>query len=327
MNKNTLEEKLKSLRDCESLLDHADKLKTNSQNIEALKHLVEESKTSLGVELSNSLKDYSIKFEEIIQKDPVRAYEIINPVIRLIEEFNPVLALKCFMPEGINANAKVNILQDENLFKEIVKYGKSFLKNPEKIIRDIKYSNRVVNGSSTKFAILTDMFLKKMNNPQRIIASKQLNENFELIHNKYYVDEGLNLTGVLINKQEAEYLYNQLKEKEITGELNEQGYLRVPIKMDLRGLELTEHGLIKFTDECSWTEAPGLIRNDYKFKIRNDFGVPIQYEQGDKTAYNPTQAGLFGCDSGRGLDSSARSEDLCNSGPDGRVILANSRSE
>ena len=73
-----------------------------------------------------------------------------------------------------------------------------------------------MKGSNSYIAVGIDMFLKSINTKFRIATQSDLETNLQMFENGY-VDSGLalrNLTGA--NKEQAKYLFNQLKQRGVT---------------------------------------------------------------------------------------------------------------
>lgn len=279
-------------------------------------------------QLHSNFASYSQGVHDLINNDPIKAYSTFSDCFKQTPE--GVWVPKSYMPDDVSDADDITpvLITDEKEFNEIIKYGKSFLKNPDEIFEGIAYNKKekVVGNTRPKFAICVDMYKKEINDKIRIITAGQLEPHREFYHNKFWVNDGFNLTGTRdININDAKFLYAQYQKRGI-GNLQNSGFLEVPIRMDLRGLELNEDGNILLTDESIYTEAKNLIGKNYKFKTKDKFGVPIKDADGTRTCYVPTKSGLFRCVSSRGLDSYARYELLGGSGPVGRVVLAKPRS-
>lgn len=249
------------------------------------------------------------------------------------ETSNLVLALKSNYPENMPKKVKLEFLTDKKEFEEVIKYGNSFLRNPNEVLEEINYNKElgVVVGSMPKFVVLYGQFLRNINDKFRSpITTGQLEDFLYMIHKKCWVDDGLHLTGVgNINHDESEAIYNDFLKRGIE-KVDSRGYLKNSIRMDLTNLDLNKNGLFRLRDDSIWCETNKLIGDNYNFKEIDKFGIPIENQCGDKTCYvvnKKTKPGLFRCGSVRDMDSDAGYECLRCSYPHDRVVLANSRSE
>ena len=253
---------------------------------------------------------------------------------KYIQTESDVWVPKSYMPENLPKGEKIEAsftadYKDwQKEFKEYV--NSTFSEDVKKFIfNNIKKQEGVFLGSQSYFNVAWDMFLKtQVKDGTRLISSGQFNFHREMIRNKYYFDESLNLTGIgNCNQEQAKHLYEQLQKRGINSLDVNAGLLKYQVKVDLRGLELDfKQPLFNLTDESIYTETNSLLGKNYKFDERNKFGVPILNGNGKFTFHIDEKSGLLSGYSIRVLDFDARDDDLGGSYPRGRVVVAKLRS-
>ncbi len=176
---------------------------------------------------------------------------------------------------------KVNgeMLSDVEIFKEVLRFGRSFLRKEvfELMTKDIVYSTGKVDiiRANPKFIVLYDMWVNTEGLKNNPLTTYQCYNNQKIFFGKHLVEAGIYLNGVSINKGDATHLINQFKSfKKSLGEIDSFGKLKIPLKIDLPGLELTKEGLFDLTERSIWSE-------DYSAKWRyygdiDEYGVPTQ---------------------------------------------------
>ncbi|MCR4327888.1 MAG: hypothetical protein NUV46_04900, partial [Nanoarchaeota archaeon] len=203
----------------------------------------------------------------------------INELIKLADSYKEPIKIK--EPKKKNIETKVNpvvpisgglsFVTDENLYKEIIKYmDKEFPNSKNLISEKLKFEDNVMKGSNTYIATVVDMFLKEMNYEYRLATELDLEQNLKFTKDTYN-DSGLalrNLTGG--NKEEALYLFNQIKKE---GKLESD----FPMWFNLRGLKLDKNLNFNLTPESFYETAQCLNwESGTRFSKTNSFGFPIE---------------------------------------------------
>ena len=109
-------------------------------------------------------------------------------------------------------NKELSFIEDENLYKEIVKYlDKTFPAQKDNLSNKLKFENNVMKGSNPYIATAVDMYFKSINSKHRIARQLDLETNLQMFKG-FYEDTGLALRSLEEpNKFRAEHLYKQLK--------------------------------------------------------------------------------------------------------------------
>ena len=194
--------------------------------------------------------------------------------------------------------------------------------NPDAILKDIEYSpeKQVVTGSTPMFAVLTNMYLEKIDDKRRIATSWELNSR----EKGYCVEEGFLFTGLSAeNSPREEPFLDYFNERNIR--VNEDIDIYLPqIKIELSGLYLDENGvIIPGRDEVFWNFTENLFgKADFNFSERDKDGVPIKNPKGDKMCYVAKKPGLFRCVTDDSLNYLANMNTFDYSQPTGRIVLA-----
>jgi hypothetical protein len=176
-----------------------------------------------------------------------------------------------------------------------------------------------MKNSNPYLAVAVDMYLKKNSPGYRIATQADLETDLNKFKG-FYVDSGLalrNLTGA--NKEQAEYLFDQLKSRGIKID-------NLPLWLNLRGLELDSNLNFNLTDELIFSTEPSLNwKNGTHYSKTNNLGLPLKEDTSSSrqiwTADNP----LSRCYLVRYSDLGSDYSDLANSNDNGRVVLAKTR--
>ena len=218
-------------------------------------------------------------------------------------------------------NKDLSFITDENLYKEIIKYlDKTFPNKKSDLSEKLSFTD-VMKGSNTYIATAIDMYLSSINSKHRIARQSDLETNLQMFKD-FYVDSGLalrNLTNT--NKEQAIYLFAQLKQRGIS----ESNF---PIWIDLRGLKLDNNLNFNLTDKSFYKTAECLNwESTQKYSKINEFGLPKEKDESSSrqiyTSNNALSGGfLRDTDSNLNSDSSS----LSNSDDYGRVVVAKPRS-
>lgn len=210
---------------------------------------------------------------------------------------------------------------DENLYKEIVKYIDKEFSNYKSIFsKNLKFADGVMKGSNTYIATAIDMFCKNNLPEYRLARELDLEQNLQFTADTYN-DSGLALRNLVnSNKEQAIYLFNQLKQKGLT----ENDF---PIWFDLRGLELDKNLNFNLTDESFYEKADCLTWADgTKYSKVNKFGLPEQKDNNSSRQIWTSDNALSRCYLNVGSDLVTSNSGLSGSNNGGRVVLAKVRS-
>jgi hypothetical protein len=245
-----------------------------------------------------------------------------NIIAQSIEEYVPRQIPKKFnfsfnRQKQINLpNKDLQFVTDKNLYKEICKYLKTEfpdLDNP------LTFSDKVMKQSNTYIAVAVDMYFKSINSEFRIARQSDLETNLQMFKD-FYIDSGLALRNLEnANKEQAIYLFNQLKQKGFT----EKDF---PIWINLRGLSLDKNLNFNLTDESLYKTAKCLNwKNGTKYSQVDDFGLPKEEDESSNRQIWTANYALSRCYLGRYSDLISYNSDFSNSNDDGRVVLAKAK--
>jgi len=215
----------------------------------------------------------------------------------------------------------LSFVTDENLYKEITKYlDLAFPGHKDILSENLKFENSVMKGSNTYIATAVDMYLKSINSEYRLATQLDLEQNLKFTADTYN-DSGLALRNLgKANKDQAIYLFNQLRKKGLT----EKDF---PIWFNLRELNLDNNLNFNLTDESFYKKIESLNwKNGTNFSEINSFGLP---EKEDKTSNRQiwtADYALSRCYLGRISNLYSDGSGLSNSSDYGRVVLAKPRS-
>ena len=176
-------------------------------------------------------------------------------IIRIEEqELNPVLP-----------TTDLSFIEDKDLYKEI----RNYIKNDHPTLENkLVFQEGVMKYSNTYLATAVDMFFKNYHPKYRLATQANLETDLSKFKG-FYIDSGLalrNLTGT--NKEQAEYLFKQLKSRGI----KESNF---PLWINLRGLELGKNLNFNLTDESFYKTAKSLNwKNGTRYSETDDFGLP-----------------------------------------------------
>jgi len=202
---------------------------------------------------------------------------------------------------------------DENIFKEINKY---LAKEHPKLENKLTFADNIMKNSNTYLAVAVDEFCKKYLSNYRIAIQKDLETNLNMFKG-FYIDSGLALRSLTEpNSSQANYLFEQLKERGIKLE-------NLPIFLNLRGLKLDSNLNFNLTDESSYKlNANCLNWKDESFYSQTDnFGLPKEIDENSLRKIWTIKDGLSGVYLGGGGGLFARFDYLVGSGDDGRVVF------
>ena len=244
--------------------------------------------------------DGKTELERIESESPAKK-NIVNKV-------NPVVPI----------TGDLSFVTDKNFYNEICKYIK---KEFPKLNNVLEFNDSVMKQSNPYLAVAVDMYLKSINSEYRIATQLDLEQNLNFTKDTYN-DSGLalrNLTGT--NKEQAKYIFDQLKKKNIT----EKDF---PIWLNLRGLVLDKNLNFNLTEESFYKTAECLNwENGASFSKINEFGLPKEEDKSSsRQIWTNKDYALSRCYLSRGSDLYSSSSNLSNSDGDGRVVLAKPRS-
>ena len=210
----------------------------------------------------------------------------------------------------------LSFVTDENLYKEISQY---ITKEHSQIENKLIFEDNVMKNSNPFLAVAVDMFCKKHYPEYRIARQVDLETNLSMFKG-LYIDSGLalrNLTGN--NKEQAIYLFEQLKQKGI----KESNF---PIWSDLRGLELNGKNF-KLTDESIYSTQECLNwKSGTKYSKINNLGLPKEKDENSSRQIWTSNNALSSCCLDWDSDLYSDYSDLFDSNGVGRVVLAKLRS-
>ena len=278
-------------------------------------------------ELKSFKEDLKNRQESILTKEKnlkeLLKEEIIllsNALKSLLEEGEYEKVNEIINNTGLNSQTKFPPLRTltKKQFEEIEVFAHKNLNKDvaKQILSDILEKG----GSSTKFVILVNMYLRSKN-LQETLSGKFVWEIREQFQGTHYLDTGLLLSGTDVNKEEAEYLIEQFKY--LNAGLVEDRKLVNPIYIQLQELKLTKSGLIELTENSRFKIVNA--SNKFKFNEVDELGFPIESQDGKFTAYFNEQKGLLGCYFGTILGFYARNRNLVNSNPSGWVVSLNKK--
>jgi len=204
-------------------------------------------------------------------------------------------------------------VEDKDLFKEIRNYIKS---EHNKLENKLIFKDGVMKHSNAPLAVAVDMFFKKYYPEYRISTQRDLEANLPMFKG-FYIDTGLalrNLTGA--NKEQAEYLFEQLKKRGVKIE-------DFPLWINLRGLELDKNLNFNLTDEAVYSTQPSLNwKNGTHYSITNELGLPKEEDtSSSRSIWTDLNYALSRCYLGRDSDLGACGSVLASSYDGGRVVL------
>ncbi len=210
-------------------------------------------------------------------------------------------------------NSDLSYVEDKDLFKEIRNYIKS--EHP-KLENKLTFADNVMKNSNTYLVTAVDMFSKKYHSDYRIPTQADLETDLNKFKG-FYVDSGLalrNLTGA--NKEQAEYLFDQLKSRGIKIE-------NFPLWLNLRGLELDSNLNFNLTDESIFSTEPSLNwASETKYSKVNSIGLPEAKDASAPRQIWTADNALSRCYLDWGSYLGSNNSGLAYSDDDGRVVLA-----
>ena len=213
-------------------------------------------------------------------------------------------------------NKELSFIEDENLYKEIVKYlDKTFPAQKDNLSNKLKFENNVMKGSNSYIATAVDMYFKSINSQHRIARQFDLETNLPMFKG-CYEDTGLALRSLENkNKSQAEYLFSQLKQR--------NSNIKFPIFINLRGLSLDSNLNFNLTDESQYKTAECLNwKNGEKYSKIDEFGLPKEKDENSSRQILTINSGLSSCYLNRGSNLYSDGLDLSYSNDLGRVVLA-----
>ncbi len=216
----------------------------------------------------------------------------------------------------IPISGELSFVTDKNLYKEICKYIK---KEIPKLNNVLEFNNSVMKQSNPYLAVSIDMFLKSINSEYRLATQLDLEQNLKFTENTYN-DSGLALRNLKKdNKDQAVYLFDQLKKKGLT----EKDF---PIWLNLRDLELDNNLNFNLTEKSFYSKADSLNwkRGTHYSKIDN-FGLPEKEDKNSGRQIWTADYALSSCYLYWDSDLVANYSDLSFSSDYGRVVLAKPR--
>ena len=169
----------------------------------------------------------------------------------------------------IKVGKGLQFITDPNLYNEIIKYlNAQFPTHRGVLSGELIFVDGVMKGSSPYINVGVDMYLKSINSKHRIATQRDLETNIEMFSG-FYEDTGLELGSIdHPNKDQAEYLYNQIKK------INSR--LKFPIFFDLRDLELGQNLNFNITTQSRYKTADCLNWKDYTSCLqKDDFGLLV----------------------------------------------------
>ena len=217
----------------------------------------------------------------------------------------------------MSLTGNLSFITDKNLYKEIRNYIKTEHPNLE---NKFIFEENVMKQSSTYLAVAVDMFFKKYHPEYRLATQLDLEQNLDFTKDTYN-DSGLALRNLKnTNKEQAIYLFNQLKQKNIS----EKDF---PIWINLRGLELTQDLNFNLTEESFYKTAECLNwKSGTNFSKINKFGLPQEENKNFSRQIWTSDNALSSCYLYRDSNLYSDYSDFAYSNGDGRVVLAKLRS-
>ena len=211
----------------------------------------------------------------------------------------------------------LTFVDKEDLYKEISKYIPTELPN---LPNPLTFSDQVMKQSNPYLAVAVDMFCKKYLPEYRLATQLDLEQDLAFTKDTYN-DTGLALRSLAEpNKSQAEYLFNQIKQRGFTED-------DFPFFIQLRGLELdnqnfnlTDESLIHKQVKClKWESGTNYSKTD-------NFGLPKSKNKKSSRQIWTIQNGLSRCYLNWISNLYADNSGLSNSNGNGRVVLAKPRS-
>jgi len=246
-------------------------------------------------------------------KDGKKAYEkIINQKETPKKDLEKKVESQIIQPTG-----DLTYVTDEALYKEITQYLK---KEHPNLNNPLTFNNGVMKQSNTYIATAIDMFCKKHMKEYRLATQLDLEQDLEFTKDTYN-DSALALRNLKNdNSEQANYLFNQLKQKGI----KEKDF---PIWFNLRDLELDSNLNFNLTDKSIYSTQECLNwKSGEKFSKTNNFGLPEKIDKSSSRQIWTSNNALSSCYLGGGSCLGSGDSGLSDSGGDGRVVLAKVRS-
>ena len=217
----------------------------------------------------------------------------------------------------ISFSGDLSFVTNETFYKEIINYlDKTFPAHQNVLSSNLKFEDNVMKGSNTYIATAVDMYLKSINSNYRLATQLDLEQNLKFTAD-IYNDSGLALRNLgKANKDQAIYLFNQLRKKGLT----EKDF---PLWFNLRGLNLDNNLNFNLTDESFYEKEKCLNwKNGTSFSKIDAFGLPKEEDKTSSRQIWTSDNALSGCYLGRDSDLGSGSSSLSSSGVNGRVVLA-----
>ncbi len=215
----------------------------------------------------------------------------------------------------------LSFVTDINLYKEFVEYVDSAFSSHKNVLSDkLKFENGVMKGSNTYIATAFDEFLRISDSKYRLATPLDLESDLNFTKDTYN-DSGLALRSLIgDNKEQAQYIFNQLKQRGI----KESAF---PIWLNLRGLRLDKNLNFNLTDESFFEKAECLNwASGTKFSKINDFGLPKEKDENSSRQIWTSNDALSRAYLSGGSVLSSDDSVLALSDDFGRVVFAKLRS-
>jgi len=220
----------------------------------------------------------------------------------------------------VQPSGELRFITDVNEYNEIVKYFDSSFKEHKDILSKNLSFDSVMKGSNTYIEKAIDMYLKSINSEYRLATQLDLEQNLSFTKDTYN-DSGLALRNLIgTNKEQAEYLFEQLKKKGITDK-------NFPIWFNLRGLDLDDNLNFNLTDESLFKTAECLNwKNGTHYSVIDDYGLTKEEDSSSKRQiWTDKGYALSRCYLNRNSNLDSNDSILSFSNDDGRVVLAKLR--
>ena len=247
-----------------------------------------------GTDGRKELKEFLAKAEKEKYNRPIS-----KPIEKSIQETTQLTLSK-----------DLEFITDENLYKEISKYLKTEFSNLD---NKLEFKGKIMKQSNSYLTVAIDMYLKKNIPDYRLAIQADLETDLSKFKN-FYVDSGLalrNLTGA--NKEKAEHIFKQLKQRGIKVE-------EFPIWLNLRGLELDKNLNFNLTDESVYSPQSSLNwKSGTKYSKINELGLPKEVDENSNRQIWTNNYALSRCYLGRSSDLFANSSNFSNSNDNGRM--------
>ena len=229
-------------------------------------------------------------------------------------------AMKSKVPQTnspiILPNKDIQFITSKELYDETKKYfGLTFPDNQD-VFNKLNWDNAnlIATGSNPYIQTGIDMFCKANNLKYRIVRQADLETNLQMFKDKY-VDSGLTLRSLMNpNSEQAKYLHTQL--------IKRNPKIKLPVWIELRGLELTTDLNFELTDESVYKTADCLNwKSGTHYSQTDELGLPVQEDKKSGRQIWTADNGLSRAYLCRNSDLGSGNGDLAVSVVNGRVGL------